>query len=543
MKEIHGIGASGGIAMGSLALYQNNKSKVEGRHIKDIEGELARLEAAQKEAVNTLNEIHLQSLKRVGEKDSMIFEIHMMMIEDEDFSAAVREKIEKEQVNVEYAVWKTGNEFAERFAQMDDDYMRERKIDIIDISRRLIQCLDSKVAKALIHLDEPSIVAADDLTPSETMQLDKFKVLAIVTRRGSRTSHSAILSRTMGIPSIVTLEDSFSELKTGMFAVVDGSSGTILLEPDEATKKSYEKIRDKYLREQQELRQLLKTETVTKDGRKIEVNANIGHPSDVESALENGADGIGLFRSEFLYMERKSLPTEEEQFQAYKQVLEKMQGRSVIIRTFDIGADKQVSYLNLPQETNPAMGYRAIRICLDRKELFYTQLRALLRASTFGNLKIMFPMIISLDEVKAAKTMLEQAKSDLKAVKMSFAQNVKTGIMIETPAAVMLSEELAKECDFFSIGTNDLTQYTLAADRMNGNISKLYDQRHPAVLKMIEMAAINAKKAGIPVGICGESADDPVLTEFYLKIGVNEFSVASSSVLVLKKHICKMDFS
>jgi len=543
MKELHGIGASGGIVMGQLALYQHNKNEVESKPIHDIEGELSRLAVAQKEAVDTLNKIHLESIKKVGKKDSMIFEIHKMMIEDEDFSESIREIIQKEQVNAEYAVWKTGNEFAKRFAQMDDDYMRERKTDVLDISRRLIQCLDNQNVGGLIHMDKPCILAADDLTPSETIQLDKSKILAIVTQGGSRTSHSVILSRTMGIPSIIGLGDSFCELEDGMFIIEDGSSGILQLEPDEETIKRYKEMRESYLHKQQEMRQLTNAEAITKDGVKIKICANIGHPSDIQSALENGADGIGLFRSEFLFMERNSLPTEEEQFQAYKQVLEKMKKRPVIIRTFDIGADKQVPYLNLPQEANPAMGYRAIRICLDRKELFDTQLRALLRASVFGNLGIMFPMIISENELETAKSRIEQVKSDLNIEKIPYATDLKIGIMIETPAAVMLSNELAKKCDFFSIGTNDLTQYTLAVDRMNDNISKLYDQRHPAVLKMIEMTVSNAKKAGIPVGICGESASDLELTKFYLKIGVDELSVASSSILELKQSVCKIDLS
>jgi phosphotransferase system enzyme I (PtsI) len=543
MKKIHGIGVSDGIALGRLVLYRSRKEKIQKHHVTDVKSELIRLEAAQKNAVDELNEIYLQSLKQVGEKDSMIFQIHMMMIQDEDFSQTVREKIKKEQINAEYAVWTTGNEFAERFAQMNDEYMRGRIMDVIDISRRLIQCLDNTAGNATLRIDESSIIAADELTPSETMQLDKSKVLAIVTRGGSKISHSSILSRTMGIPSVIGLEGGFAELKDGMFAVVDGSSGEIILEPDKNTKKGCEKRRNEYLRNQQELRELFESKAVTKDGIEIEINANIGHPEDTQSALENGADGIGLFRSEFLYMECDYLPTEEDQFQAYKTVLEKMQGRPVIIRTFDIGADKPVPYLNLPKETNPALGYRAIRICLDRKEMFYTQLRALLRASVFGRLKTMFPMIISVEEVREARAVMEQVKTDLTAEKIAFATDVETGIMIETPAAVMLSEELAKECDFFSIGTNDLTQYTLAVDRMNGKISKLYDQRHPAVLKMIEATANSARKAGIPVGICGESAADPALTKFYLKIGISELSVAPSSILGLKKTICGTDLS
>ncbi|HCM23901.1 MAG TPA: phosphoenolpyruvate--protein phosphotransferase, partial [Ruminococcaceae bacterium] len=354
---------------------------------------------------NSLNKVYLQSLKRLGEKDSMIFQIHMMMLQDEDYTNSILDKIRQENVNAEYAVQETGKEFAERFAQMDSEYMRGRKADVIDISRRLIQCLAQKDGTKFC-LDEPSIIAADDLTPSETMQLEKSKVLAILTRNGSRTAHSAILSRTMGIPSVVNLGDDFQKLRDGMNVIVNGTSGDVLLEPDEAAQNTYQQSREEYVRNRNELKQLLGKKIVTRDGRVMSVNANIGRPTDAEAALENGADGIGLFRSEFLYMERDSLPSEDEQFHAYQQVLQKMGDKPVIIRTFDIGADKQLPYLDLPQEQNPALGYRAIRICLDRTELFKTQLRALFRASAFGNLKIMFPMIISVEEVRKAKAMI-----------------------------------------------------------------------------------------------------------------------------------------
>lgn len=522
--------------MGRVAFHRSGNAQIEKRRIEDVKGELSRLETAKKEALGFLNEIYLTSLKRVGEKDSMIFQIHMMMLQDEDFLDAIKNKIEREQVNAEYAVWAVGQEFAARFAQMDSEYMRGRQADVIDISKRLIQYLDDRMAYGPAQMDEPSILAAEDLSPSETMQMDKAKLLAIVTRGGSKTSHSAILSRTMGIPSVVGLENGFEELKNGVTVIVDGTSGEVIVEPDENAVADYEKQRKEYLDSQQRLRQVLTSKVVTKDGRTVAINANIGHPGDVESVLKNGADGIGLFRSEFLYMGHDALPSEEEQFQAYKHVLEKMDGKPVIVRTFDIGADKRVPYLNLPEEDNPALGYRAIRICLNRKELFWTQLRALLRASAFGNLEIMFPMIISVDELTAAKAMVEEVKSSLAAESIAVAQDIKIGIMVETPAAVMMSEELAEECDFFSVGTNDLTQYTLAVDRMNGKISKLYNPRHPAVLKMIRMAAENAHKAGIWIGICGESAADPELTEAYLEMGIDELSVAPSSVLELRDH-------
>ena len=535
MERIHGTGASDGIAMGRVVLWHGCQANIEKYTIKDVPKEFERLQKAQDDAVDVLNEIYLKSLKRVGKKDSMIFQIHMMMIQDEDYSQAIRNRIKENKVNAEYAVWETGQEFAARFAKMDSEYMRGRKTDIIDISDRLVKCLNPEYGSGKIAVNEPSILAADDLTPSETMQLDKSKIIAIVMRKGSRTSHSAILSRTMGIPSVVGLGDGFDNVKDGMIAVVNGTAGEVILEPDEAEQGKCQQALEASRRKQQELKSFLGAQIKTKSGRIVAVNANIGHPADVETALKNGADGIGLFRSEFLYMGRDSLPTEDEQFEAYKSVLEKMGNKPVIVRTFDIGADKQIPYLHLPKEANPALGYRAIRICLDRKDLFRAQLRALVRASAFGNLKIMFPMIISVEEVREAKQMLQETKSELESEKISFAHDIKVGIMIETPSSVVLSDELAKECDFFSIGTNDLTQYTLAADRLNDKIAKIYDQSNPAVLKMIELTAKNAHKAGISVGICGESAADPKLAEFYLKTGIDELSVAPPSVLGLKK--------
>lgn len=524
--------------MGRIQRYQNAVPETQKRTVEDVKAELARFEMAQKEAINEINQIYLESLKQIGEKDSMIFQIHIMMLQDEDFSDAIREEIEREKVSAEYAVWKTGQEFSEQFAQMDSEYMQNRKTDVIDIARRLVKCLTAKGEAVPLDWKEPFILAAEDLTPSETMQMNQSNVLAILTREGSRTSHASILARTMGIPAVTGLSELFSGVEDGTLAAVDGTSGDVILDPDESVREEFKEKDREYRESRLQLKQLKNSRAVTKDGRAVEVNANIGHPDDVGLALENGADGIGLFRSEFLYLERSSLPTEEEQFQAYRSVLEKMGEKPVIIRTFDIGADKQVPYLNLPKEANPALGYRAIRICLEQKDLFRTQLRALLRASAFGNLKIMFPMIISADEVRAARGMLEEAKAELTAEGIAFAQGLKTGIMIETPAAAVLSGELAKECDFFSIGTNDLTQYTLAVDRMNGAAAKLYDQRHPAVLRMIQMTAESAHQAGIPVGICGESASDLFITEFYLSIGIDELSVAPSSVLELKKAIC-----
>lgn len=541
MKKIYGTGASAGVAMGFLRLLRSEERKAEKRHVKDTGKELARLQTAQSEAAEKVNEIYLRSLKQIGEKDSMIFQIQIMMLQDEDFVNTIYKRIEKEHVNAEYAVQQAGREFADRFVHMDDEYMRARSADVVDISRRLIQCLDKTDGKAVWQCAEPSVLAAEELTPSETMQFDKSKILALITRGGSSISHVAILARTMGIPSVVALKNGYDDLEDGMFAIVDGTSGKVILEPDESTKKHYETSARKDFLNRQNLKDLLKSRTVVKGGKRVEINANIASPEDADAALENGADGIGLFRSEFLYMRRDRLPSEEEQFQSYVTVLKKMGPRPVIVRTFDIGADKQIAYLNLPAEANPAMGYRAIRVCLDREDLFRTQLRALLRASAFGNLKIMFPMITSPKEVRAAKDILEQVKKELGSEGIKFSPDIKVGIMIETPAAVMLGEELARICDFFSVGTNDLTQYTLAVDRINDKVSYLYDQSHPAVLKLIRLAAESAHGAGIPIGICGESAANTGLMKFYLDIGIDELSVAPSSVLEMKRAILERE--
>ena len=542
MVRIHGIGASDGIAVGRLALLNYGAERVERKTAADPDGELERLMAARKAAVGELNEIYLKSLRRVGEKDSMIFRIHVMMLEDEDFSEAIRNRILGDRVNAEYAVWSAGREFSERFARMDDEYMRNRAADVLDISSRLIRHLGNKEAAAGVP-ESPCVIGADELMPSETVRFDKSDVLAFVTRGGSRASHAAILARTLGIPSVAGLGDAFGALRDGMLLIVDGTAGDVLAEPDGATLEEYRARQEEFRARRESLRGLIGADAVTKGGVRVAVNANIGHPGEAELALENGADGIGLFRSEFLYMESASLPSEEAQFQAYRQVLEKMQEKRVIIRTLDIGADKQVPYLNLPREANPALGYRAIRISLDRRELFRTQLRALLRASAFGKLAVMFPMIISPQEVRDAKELVKQVREELKSEGTAVSPGLSLGVMIEKPAAALLSGELAKEGDFFSIGTNDLTQYTLAVDRMNGAVAGLYDQRHPAVLRLIEMTVENAKKAGIETGICGESAADPGLTEFFLRIGVDELSVAPASVLEVKRAVRETEIS
>lgn len=541
MQTIKGIAASNGIAIGKLKLCVKLDDKIAKQPVTDVEAELKRVESAKEEAESALNQIYLDALKRVGEENSMIFQIHIMMLQDDDFFDAIQDCIKDEKVNAEYAVWQAAQQFSTMFAQMDDEYMRARSADVLDISKRLLGCLNPALDSGLDSLKEEAIVAASDLMPSETVQMDKSKVLAFITEQGSKSSHSAILARTMGIPAVVGLCDAFSDLRDGVLTIVDGGAGDVIVEPDEATLKTYEEKRGAFLQHQKDLQQLKGTKAVTKSGVEIEINANIGHPSDVEMVLENDADGIGLFRSEFLYMESEDFPTEEQQFEAYKTVLEGMGGKRVIIRTLDLGADKQVPYLNIPKEENPAMGYRAIRISLDRQELFITQLRALVRASAFGKLAIMFPMITSVEQVKEIKELLEKVKADLTAEGVAFATDIEVGIMIETPASVVLSDLLAKEVDFFSVGTNDLTQYTLAVDRMNPQISAMYDPRHPAVLRMIQIAAENAKKAGIWIGICGESAADTELTKFYLDIGVDELSVTPGTVLELRKTVQQLD--
>lgn len=538
MQKLAGIGASKGIAIGKLTICVSiDDNNIEKIPVQDVPAELERLENAKRLAVDALNAVYLSALKRVGEKNSMIFQIHIMMLQDEDFFGAIRDRVRENKVNAESAVWETGKEFSNIFAQMEDEYMRGRAADVIDISKRMIRTLNPAYANGLDTITEHTVVAAADLMPSETVQIDPEKVLAFLTREGSKSSHSAILARTLGIPAVVGLAEQYPRLADGDEVIVDGGTGEVIVRPDAETLAAYRRMQAEYEQRRRALQQVRGTKAVTKTGIEIEINANIGHPGDVEKVLENDADGIGLFRSEFLYMENNTFPSEEQQFSAYRAVLEKMDGKRVIIRTLDLGADKQVPYLDLPKEENPALGYRAIRICLDRRELFVTQLRALARASAFGRLAVMFPMIISVDEVRECKSVLEQVKQQLSDENIAFAPDFEVGIMVETPAAVMMSAELAREVDFFSIGTNDLTQYTLAADRMNHKIADLFDSRNPAVLRMIELTVENGKKAGIWTGICGESAADTALTEFYARIGVRELSVTPSAVLELKREV------
>lgn len=522
------------VAVGKVLYYEKNENQVKRSHAADVEAEVKRFEAAKVVALGQLDRIYQKALKEVGEDNASVFEVHKMMMEDDDYLESILEIIREQEVNAEYAVAVTGDNFSTMFAQMDDEYMKARAADVKDISERLISVLLGN-GTDMGALAEPVILVADDLAPSETVQLDKSKILAFITRHGSSNSHTAILARTMNIPAVIGIE--IDKGWNGKTAAVDGYTGTVYVEPDEECLARMNQRMEEDETKKRLMQELKGKETITRDGRKIHLYANIGNVADTMSALQNDAEGIGLFRSEFLYLESKDFPTEEEQFQAYKTVAESMAGKKVVIRTLDIGADKQVDYFNLEREENPAMGYRAIRICLDRPEIFRTQLRAILRASAFGNISIMFPMIISLAEVKAAKKILDEEKAELKSNDVPY-QDVETGIMIETPAAVFESEELAKEVDFFSIGTNDLTQYTLAIDRQNPKLDNIYDAHHPAVLKAIKMVVENAHKHGAWVGICGELGADLTLTRTFLEMGVDELSVSPSFILPVRNEVC-----
>ena len=529
-----------GIAIGKISVYRKNEQQVKRVRTEDTKGELARYEAAKAAAVEQLQELYQKVLKEVGEANAAIFEIHQMMLDDGDYNESVENIIETQKVNAEYAVAVTGDNFAQMFRAMDDDYMRERAADVKDISERVLSILNGG-QKGKVVTDEPVIIVADDLAPSETVQLEKDMVLSFVTVHGSVNSHTAILARTMAIPALIGTEElPLDDTVDGKLAVVDGLNGKIYVEPDAQILEEMQK-RQQAEQEKKELLQLLKgKENVTLDGKKIMLYANIGNIKDLATVIQNDAGGIGLFRSEFIYLEKDRYPTEEEQFSIYKTAVETMAGKRVIIRTLDIGADKQCEYFKMDKEENPALGYRAIRICLTRPEIFKTQLRALFRASAYGNLAIMYPMITSLWEVKRIKEIVEEVKAELNAEQLEFG-NPQQGIMIETPAAVMMSEELAKEVDFFSIGTNDLTQYTLAIDRQNPKLDKFYDAHHPAVLSMIRMTVENAHKAGIWAGICGELGADTSLTKEFLAMGVDELSVSPGSILPIRKIILETD--
>ena len=540
MQVYSGKSVFGSIAIGKISVYKKNEQQVKRVRTEDTKGELARYEAAKAAAVEQLQELYQKALKEVGEASAAIFEIHQMMLDDGDYNESVENIIETQKVNAEYAVAVTGDNLAQMFRAMDDDYMRERAADVKDISERVLSILNGG-QKGKVVTDEPVIIVADDLAPSETVQLEKDMVLSFVTVHGSVNSHTAILARTMAIPALIGTEElPLDDTVDGKLAVVDGLNGKIYVEPDAQTLEEMKKRRQAEL-EKKELLQLLKgKENVTLDGKKIMLYANIGNIKDLATVIQNDAGGIGLFRSEFIYLEKDRYPTEEEQFSIYKTAVETMAGKRVIIRTLDIGADKQCEYFKMDKEENPALGYRAIRICLTRPEIFKTQLRALFRASAYGNLAIMYPMITSLWEVKRIKEIVEEVKAELNAEQLEFG-NPQQGIMIETPAAVMMSGELAKEVDFFSIGTNDLTQYTLAIDRQNPKLDKFYDAHHPAVLSMIRMTVENAHKAGIWAGICGELGADTSLTKEFLAMGVDELSVSPGSILPIRKIILETD--
>ena len=536
MITIQGKSVFGGVSIGKLMFYKRNEKVIKREHISDADAEWKRFEAAKGQAVDQLKELYEKALEDVGEANAMIFEIHQMMLEDLDYLESIENIIRSQEVNAEYAVATTADNFAQMFASMDDAYMQGRAADVKDVSERVLDILCG-VSAGVKEMTEPCIIAADDLAPSETVQLDKSKVLGFATMYGSAISHTAILARTMNIPAVIGLGETLSSQYDGKMAVIDGFTGILYVDPDEETLARMQEKRAKDLEQKELLNQLKGKENVTRSGQKINVYANIGNVSDLGAVLKNDAGGIGLFRSEFLYLENSTFPTEEQQFAVYKQVAESMAGKKVIIRTLDIGADKQVDYFNLDKEENPALGYRAIRICLTRPEIFKTQLRALYRAAVYGNLSIMFPMIISVSEVKKIKEIIAQVQAELKAEGIPYKEDVELGVMIETPAAVMISRELAKEVDFFSVGTNDLTQYTLAIDRQNQKLDTFYDPHHPAVLAMIKMAADNAHAEGKWIGICGELGADLELTEEFLKMGLDELSVSPALVLPLRKRI------
>ena len=524
-----------GVAIGKIYFYKKQEYVLEKKTVADTEAEVARFEAAKAEAMEQLDALYHKALQEAGEEQAMIFDVHKMMLDDGDYLESICSMIRDEKVNAEYAVSMTGENFSAIFASMDDDYMKARAVDVKDISGRVVNVL-AGIGDGSIESDVPVILLADDLSPSETVQLDKSKILAFVTKNGSANSHTAILARSMNIPALVKTDVALLEEYNGIQAVVDGIDGTFIINPDEETSQKMIRKKMEYEKERTELLKLIGKDNVTTDGRRINVYVNIGSVEDVVKVLANDGGGIGLFRSEFLYLGREDYPTEEEQFEIYKEVLSRMGGRKVIIRTLDIGADKQVDYFNLPKEENPAMGYRAIRICLDRVDIFKTQLRAIYRASAFGTAAIMFPMIISVNEIRRIKEIVEEVKAELIKEGRSF-NRVELGIMIETPAAVMISEELAKEVEFFSIGTNDLTQYTLAIDRQNQSLDNIYDSHHPAVLRMIQMTIENGHKGGAWVGICGELGSDTTLTKTFVDMGIDELSVSPTYILGLRKAI------
>ena len=535
-NTLQGKGVFGGIAIGEISFFKRDSGIVQRKKVEDPQAEIQRFEDAKTEAIRELGELYDKAVSEVGESNAMLFQTHQFMLEDLDYVEAITNMIQTQSVNAEYAVSVTGDNFSQMFASMDDDYMRERAADVKDISARVVKILTGAGESGLVT-DKPVILASDDLAPSETVQLDKDMVLSFVTQGGSTNSHTAILAKTMNIPAIIGIGDALDEKYEGKMAIVDGAKGCLIIEPDEETMKEYQAKKQEYLEQQELLQQFRGKETVSLDGQKVKLYANIGNASDIGAVVKNDAAGIGLFRSEFLYLESENFPTEEEQFKVYKYVAETMGQKQVIIRTLDIGADKQIDYFNLPHEENPAMGYRAIRICLTQQDIFRTQLRALLRASAFGNIAIMFPMIVALEEVLQIKEIVKSVMEELDASGIPYNKEIQLGIMIETPAAAMISDDLAKEVDFFSVGTNDLTQYTTAVDRQNANLEGFYYPHHKAILRLIKMAADNAHKNGIWIGICGELGADMELTEAFLAMGIDELSVSPACVLPLRKKI------
>ena len=536
MRVLEGKSVFSGIAIGKISILQKADTSVKRTKVEDPEAEITRVQEAKEKAVEQLQKLYDKALREVGESGAAIFEVHQMMLDDEDYLDSIDNIIRTENVNAEYAVATTGDNFADMFAQMNDDYMKARAADVKDISDRLVRVL-SGYDEGDMDAAEPSIIVAEDLAPSETVQMDKSKVLAFVTRKGSSNSHTAILARTMNIPALINIE--YDDSMDGKMAVVDGKTGSLIVEPDADTLKKYQDQKDEELRQRAMLKELKGKTTETKSGHKIHLYANIGSTGDVASVLANDAEGIGLFRSEFIYLEKDNYPTEEEQFQIYKAVAQNMAGKKVIIRTLDIGADKQIDYFDMAHEENPAMGYRAIRICLKQPEIFKTQLRALLRAAVYGNLSIMYPMITSTEEVKKIYEIVAEVEEELKAQEIQY-KIPEQGIMIETPAAAIISDRLAEMVDFFSIGTNDLTQYTLAIDRQNEKLDEFYNPHHEALLRMIQMVVDNAHKCGKWAGICGELGADTTLTEEFVRMGLDELSVAPSMVLKLRKIVREM---
>ena len=535
MQVYNGKSVFGGIAIGKINVYQKKEQQVKRVKVEDPDQEMARYEKAKAEGIRQLQGLYDKALKEVGEANAAIFEVHQMMMEDDGYNESVENIVRSQGVNAEYAVATTGDNYAQMFSAMDDDYMRERAADVRDISERLLTILNGEDTGS-VDADEPKIIVAEDLAPSETVQLDKDKVLSFVTVKGSLNSHTAILARTMAIPALVNTSMTLDSVMDGKLGIVDGASGTFYVDPDEKTLEEMKKRQEEDLSRKQLLQTLKGKDNVTLDGQKVMLYANIGNIKDLATVIQNDAGGIGLFRSEFIYLEKEDFPTEEQQFQIYRQVAQTMAGKRVIIRTLDIGADKQCDYFHMEHEENPALGCRAIRICLTRPEIFKTQLRALFRASVFGRIAIMYPMITSVQEVRQIKKIVEEVKQELTSQGVEFG-NPEQGIMIETPAAAIISDNLAKEVDFFSIGTNDLSQYTMAIDRQNPQLDPFFDPHHPAVLRMISMVVENAHKAGIWAGICGELGADQSLTKEFLAMGVDELSVSPGSILPLRKII------